>query len=142
MNIYKASENYEVQRRLLEEPTQVELVLTFSFIGDLSEFAGENMATSADWLAALGSQLAAASDGTVIFRDTVNLLDELEREPSLSRAEAIQEGALTWQRHLASVARAVLSAQLSAVAAGAAQAMSWVASYVSATDKLRDARRG
>ena len=41
MNICKASENYEVQRRLLEEPTQVELVLTFSFIGDLSEFAGE-----------------------------------------------------------------------------------------------------
>ena len=100
------------------------------------------MATSADWLAALGSQLAAASDGTVVFSDTVSLLEELEQEPSLSRAEAIHARALTWQRHLASVARAVLSAQLSAVAAGATQSMSWVTSYVATADKLRAAVRG
>ena len=56
--------------------------------------------------------------------------------------ETIHESALTWQRHLASVARAVLSAQLSAMAAEAAQTMSWVASYVTTADKLREAVRG
>ena len=45
------------------------------------------MATSADWLEALGLQLAAASDDIEIFRDVSGLLDQLEEEPSQSLAE-------------------------------------------------------
>ena len=84
------------------------------------------MATTADWLATLGSQLAAASGGIELFRECSGLLEQLEAEPSSSRAEAIHVTAVNWQRHLASVARAVHSAQLSAMAAEAARGVSQI----------------
>ena len=99
------------------------------------------MATTADWLATLGSQLAVASGGIEVFREYSGLLDQLEAEPSLSQVEAIHAMAVSWQRHLASVARAVHSAQLSAMAAEAAQTMAWVSSHVTAVDELKKAVR-
>ena len=67
-----------------------------------------------------------------MFRDYSGLLEELEADPSLSRAEKLHVTAVNWQRHVASVARAVHSAQLSAMAAEAAQTMAWVSSHVTA----------